>query len=43
MDLYDVSFFFSTMWVGPFWFAMLIFPEHELTRKALQGLSLIHI
>ena len=37
MDLYDVSFFFSTMWVGPFWFAMLIFPEHELTKKALQG------
>ena len=37
MDLYDVSFFFSTMWVGPFWFAMLVFPEHDLTKKALQG------
>ena len=37
MDLYDISFFFSTMWVGPFWFAMLVFPEHEMTKKALSG------
>ena len=37
MDLYDISFFFSTMWVGPFWFAMLVFPEHETTKKALKG------
>ena len=37
MDLYDLSFFFSTMWVGPFWFAMLVFPEHEMTKKALKG------
>ena len=37
MDLYDISFFFSTMWVGPFWFAMLVFPEHEMTKKALKG------
>ena len=33
MDAYDLSFFFSTMWVGPFWFAMLVFPEHEMTKK----------
>ena len=37
MDIYDISFFFSTMWVGPFWFGMLVFPEHELTKKALAG------
>ena len=37
MDLYDLSFFFSTMWVGPFWFGMLFFPEHELTKKAMEG------
>ena len=37
MDLYDLSFFFSTMWVGPFWFAMLVFPEHDMTKKALKG------
>ena len=37
MDLYDVSFFLSTMWVGPFWFGMLVFPEHKLTQKAMEG------
>jgi hypothetical protein len=37
MDLYDYSFFFSTMWVGPFWFAMLVFPDHEMTKKILNG------
>lgn len=37
MDLYDYAFFLSTMWVGPFWFGMLVFPEHELTKKAMQG------
>ena len=36
MDLYTLSFFLSTMWVGPFWFGMLVFPEHELTQKAMQ-------
>ena len=37
MDIYDVSFFLSTMWVGPFWFAMLVYPEHEITEKAMRG------
>ena len=37
MDMYDYSFFLSTMWVGPFWFAMLVFPEHEMTKKVMQG------
>ena len=37
MGLYDFSFFLSTMWVGPFWLAMLIYPEHERTKKILRG------
>lgn len=37
MDVYDYAFFLSTMWVGPFWFGMLVFPDHELTKKAMQG------
>mgnify|MGYP002639273613 FL=1 len=37
MDAYDYSFFLSTMWVGPFWFAMLVIPDHELTRKLMHG------
>ena len=37
MDIYDVSFFLSTMWVGPFWFAMLVYPEHDITERAVRG------
>jgi hypothetical protein len=37
MDVYDYAFFLSTMWIGPFWFGMLVFPDHELTKKAMQG------
>ena len=37
MDLFDVSFFLSTMWVGPFWIAMLVYPEHEKTRSVMSG------
>ncbi len=37
MDIYDYSFFLSTIWVGPFWFAMLVYPEHELTKKVMNG------
>ena len=37
MDAYDYSFFLSTMWVGPFWMAMLIIPEHDITKKLMQG------
>ncbi|MBI87550.1 MAG: hypothetical protein CMB67_00765 [Euryarchaeota archaeon] len=35
MDIYDLSFFLSTMWVGPFWFGMLFYPDHEMTEKAM--------
>ncbi|MDP7002143.1 MAG: DUF4281 domain-containing protein [Candidatus Thalassarchaeaceae archaeon] len=37
MDGYDLSFFLSTMWVGPFWLAMLVYPEHERTRQLMGG------
>ncbi|MED5268218.1 MAG: abscisic acid-deficient protein Aba4 family protein [Candidatus Thermoplasmatota archaeon] len=37
MDVYDLSFFLSTMWVGPFWFAMLFYPEHAITKKIMGG------
>ena len=37
MDVYDLSFFLSTMWVGPFWIAMMIYPEHEKTHQLMQG------
>ena len=37
MDLFDISFFLSTMWVGPFWIAMLVYPEHEKTRSVMSG------
>ena len=35
--MFDVSFFLSTMWVGPFWIAMLVYPEHEKTRSVMSG------
>ena len=37
MDLYDVSFLLSTLWVGPFWFAMLLNPEAAKTHKLMKG------
>ena len=37
MDIYTVSFILSTLWVGPFWFAMLINPEKDKTKKLLSG------
>lgn len=37
MDLFDISFFLSTMWVGPFWIAMLVYPEHEKTKSVMSG------
>ena len=37
MDLFDLSFFLSTMWVGPFWIAMLVYPEHEKTQSVMGG------
>ena len=37
MDIYTVSFILSTLWVGPFWFAMLLNPEKAKTRRLLSG------
>jgi hypothetical protein len=37
MDLYDVSFLLSTLWLGPFWFAMLLNPEAAKTHKLMKG------
>tara|TARA_B100000965_G_C19311894_1_gene634908 strand:- start:260 stop:682 length:423 start_codon:yes stop_codon:yes gene_type:complete len=37
MDIYDISFILSTLWVGPFWFAMLFNPSKEKTKKLLNG------
>tara|TARA_B100001287_G_scaffold266793_1_gene261137 strand:+ start:348 stop:782 length:435 start_codon:yes stop_codon:yes gene_type:complete len=35
MDIYDISFIISTLWVGPFWMAMLLNPKKEKTKKLL--------
>ena len=35
MDIYQISFLISTIWVGPFWIAMLVNPEKEKTKKLL--------
>ena len=37
MDIYDISFILSTIWVGPFWFAMLFNPRKDQTHKLLKG------
>jgi hypothetical protein len=37
IDIYEVCFVLSTLWVGPFWFAMLINPYQEKTKKLLKG------
>ena len=37
MDIYTISFVLSTLWVGPFWFAMLLNPEKAKTRRLLNG------
>ena len=37
MDIYEICFVLSTFWVGPFWFAMLINPYEEKTKKLLRG------
>ena len=35
MDLYTISFIISTLWIGPFWFAMLIRPYDSKTNELL--------
>ena len=36
MDIYQISFLISTLWVGPFWIAMLVNPEKEKTKNLLR-------
>tara|TARA_B100000497_G_scaffold127545_1_gene169728 strand:- start:1996 stop:2442 length:447 start_codon:yes stop_codon:yes gene_type:complete len=36
MDIYTISFILSTLWVGPFWMAMLLNPKNEKTKKTLK-------
>jgi hypothetical protein len=36
MDVYTISFIISTLWVGPFWIAMLLNPKKEKTKKLLK-------
>ena len=36
MDIYTISFILSTLWVGPFWIAMLLNPKKEKTKKMLK-------
>ena len=35
MDIYEISFIISTFWIGPFWFAMLLNPNKEKTKKLM--------
>jgi len=35
MDIFLLSFIISTLWIGPFWFAMLIKPHDSKTRNLL--------
>lgn len=37
MDFYTITFILATFWVGPFWFAMLLSPEKDKTKKLLNG------
>ena len=37
MDLYLALFLFSTLWIGPFWFAMLLHPNAPKTHKLMEG------
>ena len=36
MDIYTISFILPTLWVGPFWIAMLLNPKKEKTKKLLK-------
>ena len=35
--MYFILFLFSTLWVGPFWFAMLFKPHDKITYKLMKG------
>ena len=33
MELTEVMFWFSSVWILPFWILMWFLPEHQLTRR----------
>lgn len=35
MNIYEIILILSTFWVGPFWFAMLLQPKSDKTKKLL--------
>ena len=35
MDIYTISFLISTLWIGPFWIAMLVNPNKNKTRELM--------
>ena len=35
MDIYTILFILSTLWVGPYWFAMMLKPYEEKTSRLL--------
>ena len=35
MDIYTISFLISTLWVGPFWIAMLVNPHKNKTKELM--------
>ena len=37
MYIYEISFIVSTLWVGPFWFAMMFKPFDEKTEKMMNN------
>tara|TARA_B100000242_G_scaffold621_1_gene457 strand:+ start:2779 stop:3219 length:441 start_codon:yes stop_codon:yes gene_type:complete len=35
MDIYTISFLISTLWIGPFWIAMLVNPNKNKTKELM--------
>jgi len=35
MDIYSISFLISTLWIGPFWIAMLVNPNKNKTKELM--------
>ena len=35
MDIYTISFLISTLWIGPFWIAMLVNPNKTKTKELM--------
>ena len=33
MELFEITFWFSSLYIGPMWFLMWFMPRHEITKK----------